>query len=236
MARTLFEVAKAMYSGDVGTKPPVYYERYDAFFRNNSFAPTAILEIGVHRGESTKVLATAYPNAKILALDLKFYPDLDFSAFPNVVYREADQSDKERLKKIIAREFPRGYDLAIDDASHIGAFSLLTFQAAFPILNGGGIYIVEDWGTAYWDDFPDGGRFQGYPLAFRDGNKRLPSHDFGMVGFIKSLVDMTAGPDIRAKRTDPIGPGPAIEKLEIGPGICIALKARTFPPMPWYLS
>jgi hypothetical protein len=87
---------------------------------------------------------------------------------------------------------------------------------------------TEDWCTGYWDDWVDGGRFQEYPLSFHDGNvpRRLPSHDCGMVGFVKSLVDMTAGPDIRAKMSDPPVHQAQIETLEFGPAICIALKAR----------
>ncbi|MGH7040532.1 MAG: class I SAM-dependent methyltransferase [Acetobacteraceae bacterium] len=225
---SLCEIAQQTYSGDVGTKKPDYYQRYDTFFRNNYFRPTAILEVGVHRGESTKVFATAYPEAKIVALDLNRYDDVDFSGFPNVVYLQADQSDRPRLATILDREFPSGFDLVIDDASHIGAYSRATFDAVFPRLTPGGIYIIEDWGTGYFDDFVDGGRFQDYPLSFRDGNipRRLPSHDFGMVGFVKSLVDMTSEPDIRTRISDPATHKSRLEKLEFSEAVCIALKAR----------
>jgi hypothetical protein len=225
---SLFDVAQRTYSGDATTKDPSYYRRYDDFLRNNDFRPTGILEVGVFQGESTKVFATSYPNAKIVALDLARYAHLDFSSFPNVVYLQADQTDATRLEEIMQREFPAGFDLVIDDASHIGAYSRMTFDAVFPRLNPGGVYIVEDWCTGYWDDWIDGGRFQEYPLSFHDGNvpRRLPSHDCGMVGFVKSLVDMTAGPDIRAKMSDPPVHQAQIETLEFGPAICIALKAR----------
>jgi hypothetical protein len=226
--RHLFDIAQRAYSRDVGTKNPGYYQRYDAFFRDNDFRPTGILEIGVHQGESTKVFATAYPKAKIVALDLKRYDDVDFSGFQNVVYVQADQTDAKRLEGIMRYEFPSGFDLVIDDASHVGAYSRATFDTVFPHLNPGGVYIVEDWGTGYFDDFVDGGRFQDYPLSFHDGNipRRLPSHDCGMVGFVKSLVDMTSEPDIRAKQADPPTRKSRIEKLEFSAAICIALKAR----------
>src|SRR5271166_596798 len=229
---SLLEIAQRTYSGDVGTKQPLYYQRYDAFFRNHGFRPTGILEVGVHRGESTKVFAAAFPNAKIVAIDLVRYDDVDFSKFPNIIYVEANQTDATSLRQVMQREFPSGFDLVIDDASHIGAYSRATFDAVFPHLSPGGIYIVEDWGTGYFDDFIDGGRFQDYPLSFHDGNipRRLPSHDCGMVGFVKSLVDMTAGPDIRAKMSDQPVHQAQIETLEFSPAICIALKARHSRP------
>jgi cephalosporin hydroxylase len=224
---SLFAQARKSFSGDVGTKPPGYYLRYDQFFHNNHFTPKAILEIGVHQGESTKIFARVYPDAKIVAFDLKRYDHLDFSDFPNITYLAGDQTDKRRLEEVIKDEFPAGFDLVIEDASHIGAYSHATFHTVFPHLKPGGIYIVEDWGTGYFDDFPDGGRFQEYPLNFHDGNvpKRLPSHDFGMVGFVKSLVDLTSEPDIRDKMSDPPKHKSRIETLEFSAGICIAKKA-----------
>lgn len=225
---TLFDVARKCFSGDVGTKPPGFYRRYDQFFHNNRFTPTGILEIGVHQGESTKVFAAVYPNTKIVALDLKRYDHLDFSGFPNITYLGVDQTDRERLENVIKDEFPAGFDLVIEDASHIGAYSHITFHTVFPCMKPGGIYIVEDWGTGYFDDFVDGGRFQEYPLNFHDGNfpRRLPSHDFGMVGFVKSLVDMTSEPDIRNRMSDPPHHKSRIETLEFSAAICIAMKAR----------
>jgi hypothetical protein len=60
---------------------------------------------------------------------------------------------------LIRQRFPFGFDLVMDDTSHVGALSHITFHAVFPHFKGGGIYIVEDWGSGYWDDWPDGGRF-----------------------------------------------------------------------------
>jgi hypothetical protein len=63
------------------------------------------------------------------------------------------------------------------------------------------LYAIEDWGTGYWDDFPDGKM-----LNLRNphvspnsvlnttaltGNIKVPvpCHSYGMVGFVKELVD-----------------------------------------------
>lgn len=222
----LYEFAKDFYSKDPGTKNPLYYLKYDEVFRAKEFSPSTILEIGVHIGESTKVLSTVYPNAEIVAVDLNLR-SIDFSKFPKVKYMRADQGNKDALEAIIKENFPFGIDLVIDDASHIGALSHITFHAVFPYVKSRGIYIVEDWGTGYWDSWPDGGRFQEYPLNFHDGNipRRIPSHDFGMVGFVKSLVDLTSEADIKLTQDAPAKHSHRIKSLEFSPAICIAEKA-----------
>lgn len=222
----LYEFAKNHYTEDVGTKPPGYYLRYDEAFGAKGFVPGTILEVGVHLGESTKVFSSVYPDAKIVGLDIK-KNNIDFSRYPKVTYLEADQGNKSVLEVIIKEHFPDGIDLVIDDASHIGSLSHITFHTVFPHVRSRGIYVVEDWGTGYWDTFPDGGRFQDYPLSFHDGNlpKRLPSHDYGMVGFVKSLVDLTSESDIRLSEAHPVKHANRIRTLEFSPGMCIAEKS-----------
>jgi hypothetical protein len=203
-----------------------YYERFDRFFAARNFMPKAILEVGVHLGDSTKILATAYPEAKIIGLDSSIHK-IDFSDFPNISYFEANQGDAAGIDKILTESFPDGIDLVIDDASHIGALTCVTFYAVFPHLRSGGIYIIEDWGTGYWDDYPDGCHYQAFPMQFT-GNmipKRIPSHDFGMVGFVKSLVDMTSEGDIRPTQDSPVVLQTRLSTLEFSAGICIAQKA-----------
>ncbi len=68
-------------------------------------------------------------------------------------------------------------------------------------LKPGGLYILEDWGTGYMSSWDDGaelsadvgidGLEETVP-AGDGGARRLPSHDFGMVGLVKRLVDHTA--------------------------------------------
>jgi len=222
---SLHALSLESYSKEPGTKPPGYYEKYDRVFLSKQFTPERILEVGVHLGESTKLFAKAYPNAKIVALDIKL-AEIDFSACPNVTYLQADQSDRGRMEGIIEEHFPDGIDLVVDDASHIGYLSKATFDIVFPHVRGKGIYIVEDWGTGYWDNFLDGARFQEFPVSIHDGRlpRRIPSHDFGMVGFVKSLVDYTSESDIRPNEADPPTRTNRVASLQFFPGICIAEK------------
>ncbi len=198
---TLPELAQAQHSGDPVTKPLRYYEIYEQALLEERLSPKSILEIGVYQGESTKLLARRFPSAHIVAVDLR-PRNIDFSNYENVHYLQCDQTDRTQLESMCKEHFPSGVDLVIDDASHIGYFSKLTFDYVFPFVNSGGLYIVEDWGTGYWETWIDGGRFacSEAPSAAKRIPKAMRSHNLGMVGFVKSLVDYTAIGDIEDDR------------------------------------
>lgn len=218
----LFEAAKRYGKADGITKDAGYYRIYDDAFANKYFKPTTMLEIGVYEGISTKIFAAAYPECKIVAIDL-VKRDIDFSAFPHVIYSQGDQADQAMLR-LLCEKFPDGIDLVIEDASHIGYLSKVTFETVFPYVRKGGLYIIEDWDTGYWDDWPDGSHYQNFPMAPPQYAlpKRLPSHDYGMVGFVKSLLDVTS--DIRPKMQAMYVRNRWIRSLEIHQGIVIAEK------------
>jgi hypothetical protein len=83
-----------------------------------------------------------------------------------------------------------GFDIIIDDCAHVGALAKVSFWHLFENhLRPGGVYCIEDWGTGYWRDWPDGGRYEEFVGTGPARQRRFPSHDYGMVGFIKQLVD-----------------------------------------------
>jgi hypothetical protein len=198
---SLYNLAQASISADIVTKPLSYYKIYDREIAEENPYPDAILEIGVHKGESTKILAARFPDARIVALDYRL-AEIDFSEYPNITYLQCDQTDSTALNAICSKHFAAGIDLVIDDASHIGQFSSITFHTVFPHLKSRALYCVEDWGTGYWPSWTDGGRYRPANSG-RAGwrtQKSIPSHDLGMVGFVKSLVDFTAIDDITDTR------------------------------------
>lgn len=224
---SLFNEAVKVHSGDASTKPLSYYKRYDLFMDHHGLIPQTILEIGTFEGESTKVLSRTFQHAKILSVDLNI-KEINFSDFKNVAYEKADQTNSKQLNALIAKYFPQGVDLVIEDASHIGHYSSLTFDIVFPFLNHGGAYFIEDWGTGYWDSWPDGSRFQSFNHSCLDEKnipKRIPSHDFGMVGFVKSLVDLIHKSAIKNNQHEHAANSSPLRALEFGEGICMALKA-----------
>jgi hypothetical protein len=207
------------------SKPDDFYKIYESYFAPLRESAMTMLEVGVHEGESTKTFSRYFSRGRIIGIDLKMQ-DIDFSRFPNVTYVQANQTDGNALRDLAAQHAPDGYDIILDDASHIGYFSLLTLQHTFGQLKPGDLYIIEDWGTGYWPEWGDGGAYQRYPVAPYQAEipRRLPSHDFGMVGFVKQLVDITAGGDVRGE-----GPMPALgsapfEFMHVFPGTVVIRK------------
>ncbi len=195
---SLVEIATHICGGaDATAKPVGFYAIYDRYFGEFSGQPIKMLELGVHVGDSLKVWASYFPEGTIIGLDLRESPD--FSDYSNIVFERGDQTDSDRLKEICLTHAADGLDIVLDDASHIGEHSAASYRALFPYLKPGGLYIIEDWGTGYLDDWPDGAHFQKFKSQSIGGMipMRIASHDFGMVGFVKSLVDEVAGDHIK---------------------------------------
>jgi hypothetical protein len=223
MKSRLFETALKMQSKNPYSKPLQYYERYDIFLNNNNLFPQTILEIGTYEGDSAKIISKAFERSTILALDLDI-KNIDFKEYNNIIYKKADQTKKDQLIPLINEYFPKGIDLVIDDASHIGCYSKLTFDIVFPFLKPGGAYFIEDWGTGYWDSWVDGSsQLNNLQLKNINDNfkKQLPSHDFGMVGFVKSLIDLVSQDQIMFEKNSA-----AIEHIEFWTGACMLIKSK----------
>jgi SAM-dependent methyltransferase len=202
------------------------YERYDQYFRGLADQPVTLLELGVHSGESLKTFATYFARGRVIGIDVTDR-GTDFSDFPNISFQLCDQRDAGKLDDICSRWVPGGLDIIIDDASHYGLWSLMSYNALFAHLKPGGLYVVEDWATGYWDDWPDGSRFQRFTAGSMDGTvgKRIPSHDFGMVGFIKYLVDEVASKGIRASRNAPFTQPDRLESMHVHKELVVLKKA-----------
>jgi hypothetical protein len=85
------------------------------------------------------------------------------------------------------------FDVIIDDAAHVGALAKASFDFLFPLMPSGGLYFAEDFGTGYMPGFHDGEEFKS---AANVEPPRFSSHDAGMVGWLKQLVDVIHWPQI----------------------------------------
>lgn len=72
-----------------------------------------------------------------------------------------DQSNCADLQSLALRIATK-IDVVIDDGSHHPYHQLRTFLFLFPYLPPGGIYVIEDVETSYWDK--PGASVYGYPL------------------------------------------------------------------------
>jgi 23S rRNA U2552 (ribose-2'-O)-methylase RlmE/FtsJ len=116
-----------------------------------------LLEVGIHKGGSLQLWRDYFPRDTIVGIDLRL-PE-NFVPGERVQVFEGSQSDERFLSEVAKKTAPEGFDIIIDDASHIGELTKTTFWHLFDHhLKPGGLYAIEDWCTGYWDDFPDARR------------------------------------------------------------------------------
>lgn len=122
----------------------VFLERYEELFTPIRHDNLTILEIGVggyknpdKGGGSLRMWAEFFPNSTILGIDL--HPK-NLELPPNARFYQGSQTNVEFLN-VIASGY-RGFDIVIDDASHITANTIVTFETLWPVTRQ--FYIVED--------------------------------------------------------------------------------------------
>jgi predicted O-methyltransferase YrrM len=113
-----------------------------------------MLEIGVHQGGSLKFWRELYgPELKLYGLDLK-EECAAFAPEPADKIFIGSQTDTALLDGVARECGP--FDVVIDDGSHQNAHMWSTFNHLFKALRPGGIYIVEDMFTSYWERYGGG--------------------------------------------------------------------------------
>jgi predicted O-methyltransferase YrrM len=138
-------------------------DQYEHFF---SAQPNVdikhIFELGTFDGGSSVFWFELLKPDKLVAIDVKKRGDSDYfkkyisaNSLENKIkaYWQTNQADKNRLEKIYKENFSSGLDLVIDDASHLYDKTKASFEALFPFLRTGGLYIIEDWAWGHWKEF-----------------------------------------------------------------------------------
>jgi len=147
-----------------------HYQRYLSHLRH---LPLNILEIGIGGyddpqggGESLRMWKTYFRNSKIVGIDLHSKRHI---AQRRIDVRQLDQTDRDGLISL-SNEYG-GFDIVIDDGSHLNADVITTFRILFPILKANGVYAIEDMQTSYWPTF--GGGINNEESAMEFIKKRL---------------------------------------------------------------
>lgn len=132
-----------------------YTPHYHNHFKHLKFKRIKLFEIGVGGydspmigGNSLRMWKSYFPFAKIVSLDI--YDKSKLQEKRIKIYK-GSQVDTELLDKI--HEENGEFDLIIDDGSHINEHVIKSFEYLFPRLKMGGIYVVEDTQTSYWDHY-----------------------------------------------------------------------------------
>ncbi|WP_273229316.1 class I SAM-dependent methyltransferase [Pseudomonas kuykendallii] len=128
----------------------------EALLKQLPTPPKRILELGIWKGGSVVLFNEMFVPEKLVALDFntnvtKYLVDYVSQRKNIALSLGVDQADKKALHQLYVREFVgQKLDLVLDDASHFYEQSRASFEALFPLLAVGGIYVVEDWGWAQW--------------------------------------------------------------------------------------
>jgi SAM-dependent methyltransferase len=169
---------------DTDKVPNGYLRIYDRIFEPLIDRPVKLLELGVRSGGSLRLWRDYFPRGIVAGLDVE--PLANAQDEERLRIYRGPQEDTALLSRIAAEVAPDGFDIVIDDGSHIAAPTRTCFWHLFDHhLKSGGLFAIEDWGTGYWGRWPDGRAWQaGEP------------HHAGMVGFIKELVDEQGAHDL----------------------------------------
>lgn len=166
-------------------KPLPYLEIYERELAALTERPVCMLELGLDRGGSLRLWREFFPHGVIAGLDAVAVT-VDDPGGRLRIYRGM-QEDTALLDRIARECAPDGFDFIVDDASHLGRETRISFWHLFTHhLKPGGIYVIEDWGTGYSGKWPDGRYY--VPAA---GPDEFAGNNAGMVGFVKELVDET---------------------------------------------
>jgi hypothetical protein len=209
-------------------KPTSYLEHYEHFFRDLRHREIRLLELGIYKGASLLMWRDYFSHGLIAGLDFD-EASIDDPSGRISTYRGLQQ-DCDLLDRIAREVAPDGFDIIIDDASHIAEYTQISFWHLFEKhLKSGGIYIIEDWGTGYWPDWPDGEKCdlarQRTPARSFFKKPRLRTHQYGMVGFIKQLVDECGAGDVTdiQRGVPPVRPS-TISRMQISQGQVFVFK------------
>ena len=154
-----------------------YTQHYQLHFRPFQFKKINLLEIGVggyenpiSGGESLRMWKSFFPFAKITSLDIF---DKSFFQESRIKIFKGSQVD-ETFLEILCNQ-TGNFDIIIDDGSHINEHVIKSFEFLFPKLKKGGIYVIEDTQTSYWEDY--------------GGNSKDLNMEGTIYHYFKSLID-----------------------------------------------
>lgn len=136
-----------------------YYERLLAPLRD---VPVRFMEIGVERGRSLQVWQQYFSNADhvygIGYGNFQKTPSQECASasatrvevnVPCTIFK-GDQSDVTFLRHFL-KETGGNFHVILDDGSHVPSHQVTSFETLWPAVQPGGIYIVEDVETSWWN-------------------------------------------------------------------------------------
>ena len=153
------------HAGLVANKWIHYFHIYDRIFAEYRQRNTAlsVLEIGVDQGGSLEIWKKYFPKGtQIHGIDIN--PDCEKLSFSeDIFFHLGNATERVFMEKTFA---DIAFDVIIDDGSHTSSDVIKTFEIMFPHLKWGGIYVVEDLHSSYWQSHGGGFRKKGSSIEY----------------------------------------------------------------------
>ena len=135
-----------------------YTPHYQRYFQPVKNKRLNVLEVGiggydglVEGGQSLRMWKAYFRKSQIVGIDIE---DMTRWREERIDIRQCDQTDSDALTRL-SNDYG-GFDVIIDDGSHMSEDVIKTFTILFPLMRPNGIYAVEDTQTAYWPTYGGG--------------------------------------------------------------------------------
>jgi hypothetical protein len=152
-ANPLYAYFAAHRSGRLLNKWIHYFPIYDRHLAPYRDRAVKVLEIGVFHGGSLDMWQRYLgPSTELVGVDID--PQARLLADPGRTVVIGDQADPSFLESLVDEYGP--FDVVLDDGGHTMDQQITSIETLFPTLNNGGVYIVEDSHTSYWESHGGG--------------------------------------------------------------------------------
>ena len=118
-----------------------------------------MFDLGIYKGGSIALYNELFHPKRLVGIELNHHRVNPLDEFVSQyslgesihLHYGTLQNDKERLTSIVHEEFGNELlDLVVDDCSHKYEPTKASLNVLFPRLRPGGLYLIEDWGSAHW--------------------------------------------------------------------------------------
>lgn len=150
VSRGLLDDLAIKHQADKSSRYHNFAVKYESLFSSMKESAKSVLEIGVAQGQSVRMWADFFPNATIHGADISPASSVCEAYSQRIKFHLLDQRNPAQLKNL---EQYSPFDIIIDDGNHWWYEQILTFEILFQYVKSGGLYIVEDSCTSYWNEY-----------------------------------------------------------------------------------
>ena len=160
-----------------------YADIYERLFAPLRDRPVSLLELGIHRGASLRMWAEWFPYGAIVGVDIDPEAWTANGGSKKITTHTVRQDDVS-LGPFSA--YHGGWDIVIDDASHVNELTAASLHILLPHVKPGGWYIIEDLKGSYRDMTPEVGKWPGMHcnrpgLSYKNDRETIAAPLFEMI-------------------------------------------------------